>query len=290
MDAPIQAVALAGAGPVAQALGRVLTARGWTVEAVASRSLEHATAAARFIGGTARGRSYEDLGSLGIPVIIAVTDAAIPEVAGSVASRARAASIALHTCGAAEPAALQPLADRGWSCGVLHPLQTIPSREQGVLGLPGATFAVGGDAPAAALAGRLAATMAGRVLHVQVDSFPLYHAAAVLAGNGMFALVAAAVELMTASGIDRRQALAALAPLCESSLTHALSGDAARLTGPVARGDAGTLRAHLTALPRVAPESQALYVAVARRLVQVARGKGLTGPSAAALERVIDSN
>ena len=235
MTPSVPAVAFAGAGPVARALGRLLADRG-------VRMAERAETAAAFIDPLTRPVGYADLGSMGVPILVAVSDDAIPPVARTIAETAAPAGVALHTCGAAGPEALAPLTERGWACGVCHPLQTIPTGEEGVRTVPGVPFGIGGDGPAVELAVHIVRLLDGRPLNIRPDGFATYHAAAVVAGNGMFALVDAALRLLADAGVvDEVIAAEALAPLCRRSLENALSdGRLQRLTGPVARGDEGS--------------------------------------------------
>jgi len=270
-------IALAGAGPVAQSLGYLLSRRGHPVGAVASRSRAHAERAAHFIGSDTEMAEYEELGRRAMPTIIAVTDSGLPEVASRIASCAETPSVVIHTCGVAGPDVLDPLRERGWACGVLHPLQTIPTREQGCDHLVGASFGIGGDRLAVDWAETLVRALEGRPLHVKANGFALYHAAAVLAGNGTFALVEAATRLLAEAGVPRTEALSAIGPLCRSSLANALEPDGAtRLTGPVARGDLPTVRAHLSGLSAFSQDAAALYSTVTTWLVSVARRRGLS--------------
>ena len=72
-----------------------------------------------------------------------------------------------------------------------------------------------------------------------------------------------------------------LGPLLGAALDNALrSGDAA-LTGPVARGDAGTVAAHVAELRRHAPQSVAGYLAMARTTADRALDHGLLKPELA---------
>jgi len=264
-----ESLAIAGAGPMAQALGRVLHDRGLNVAAVASRSRERAERAARFIGPSVEFVTYEELPRVTRRILIAVSDRGIREVAERLAGSAGNEHIVLHTCGSQGPEALAALRRVGASCGVLHPLQTIPTPEAGAQALPGVPFAVGGDAAAASWAEELVALLDGVLLHVDADRFPLYHAGAVLAGNGAFAIVNAAADLFADAGIERGRALAALAPLCRRSLENALTRGPEAITGPIARGDTVTLEAHQAALAAEPPEIVALYSAIKRCIVRL---------------------
>jgi predicted short-subunit dehydrogenase-like oxidoreductase (DUF2520 family) len=288
-DSLSSSVAIAGAGPVAQSLGYLLARRGHAVRAVASRSRAHAERAALWIGGGAEAVEYEDLGRLSLPTIVAVSDSALPEVARRMASTPGSSAIVVHTCGAAGADILEPLRALGWACGVLHPLQTVPTPEQGIHHLVGAVFGVGGDQAAVSWADALVQSLGGRSLRIRADRFPLYHAAAVLAGNGMFALLEAATSMMAEAGLADAEALDVLGPLCRSSLSNALLPDAAmRLTGPVARGDVATVEAHLAALSESTPEAAALYTTMSAWLLRVARQRGLRPGVAQELNDVLE--
>lgn len=280
-------IAIAGAGRLAQTLGRLLRERGERVAAVASRQLEHARAAAEFIGG-GEVVPYHCLPKYAERVLIAVSDDAIPSVAATLADAGMSQGAALHTCGAHGPDILAPLGARGVSCGTLHPLQTIASPAHGMAALPGCAFGITADGAAAAWAERIAMMLGGRALRVSADMRPLWHAAAVMAGNYVVALVDAAVMLMGAAGIEERDALAAIAPLVRASGSNALSlGPVRALTGPVERGDIDTVTMHCDALSAAPPVVRAFYRAGALQVLDIARRRGIDEDKARKLETLL---
>jgi predicted short-subunit dehydrogenase-like oxidoreductase (DUF2520 family) len=276
-------IAIAGAGRVAQALGRLLAERGEPVAAVAGRNPERTRAAAAFIGHKVKPVTLGTLPKRAARLLIAVSDSAIPEVVRLIADSGMKPGIALHTCGAMGPEALAPLAAAGVSCGVLHPLQTFASPEQGLSALTACTFAIDGDAAALEWAGQIAHLLDAATLHVPPEGRLLYHAAAVMASNYVVSLVDAAAMLMDAAGIDPDTALRALGPLVEASVGNALRlGTVEALTGPVQRGDLLTISGHLSALRR-APESVARFIpgrrAARRRPRRTGRAGAGSGPA-----------
>jgi predicted short-subunit dehydrogenase-like oxidoreductase (DUF2520 family) len=335
------AVAIVGAGPVAQALGWLMAAGGEPIVALASRTRLRAEQAARFIsgpGGSPAGSEktrptpvdvagsektrptpvdvrrvlldppsrlgpaavvpvvdISELPQLATRVLIAVSDQAIEPVAEALASAGMRSGAVLHTCGARGPDALRALRVKGVACGMLHPLQTIMTAEQGVNSLAGATFGLSGD-PEAALWGdeiveiiRMVAGGDGRSLHIAADRSSHYHAGAVMASNALLAVLDAAMLLMAHAGVGREAASRAIAPLARTSLQNALaSGPLAALTGPVVRGDASTVAAHTEALRDVEPTVAKLYEASAMHLLQLARQRGLSDASVRAVESVLD--
>jgi predicted short-subunit dehydrogenase-like oxidoreductase (DUF2520 family) len=109
-----------------------------------------------------------------------------------------------------------------------------------------------------------------------------YHAAAVLAAGGFVALLDAIAELGRVAGLDEAGSLAIYGPLIEGTLGNARAlGIQAALTGPMTRGDVGTLEAHLATLAAHAPAVLDLYVAAARREVDLAEGRGSLAPEVA---------
>ena len=277
---------IAGTGRMAQALGATLSRRGLPVAAVAGNGPEKAHLAATFVGAQ-RATLICDLPLYARHILIAVSDDAIPSVARELASCQTKPRIVLHTAGSAGPDALAVLRSAGSSVGVLHPLQTVPDRERGLCTLPGSSFACAGDPEATEWAEQIIRVMDGKPLLIDAQKWQTYHAAAVMACNYQVTLVDAALELMENAGVNRATALAALEPLIRTTTENILlSGPEAALTGPIRRGDSGTIRRHMTALEGASPFTRNLYSAAALRTVPVAEHAGLP---AEAVRRLTDT-
>jgi predicted short-subunit dehydrogenase-like oxidoreductase (DUF2520 family) len=112
---------------------------------------------------------------------------------------------------------------------------------------------------------------------VAEQSRPLYHAALAHGANHLVTLVNEAADLLRGAGIEHPERV--LSPLLHAALDNALRlGDAA-LTGPVSRGDAGTVASHLQRMPA---ESVPAYLALARRTADRAIASGRLRPQDAA--------
>jgi len=288
-------VAIIGSGAVARALGRLMAAGGEPVVALASRSRSRAEDAARFISVAAPSIQvveYSDVPRLATRVLIAVSDRGIEPVAEALAAAGMRSGAALHTCGARGPDALAALRRAGVACGMLHPLQTIMSADQGVKSLTDVTFGLSGDGEATLWAAEIVQIVTGgrgEALHIKADRLSYYHAGAVMASNAVVAVLDAAVILLAHAGVERDAALHAVGPLARTSLDNALgSGPQAALTGPIARGDAATVAAHREALRNVDPTVAKLYEAAAGHLLQLAKQRGLSDDSVRAVELVLD--
>jgi predicted short-subunit dehydrogenase-like oxidoreductase (DUF2520 family) len=282
-------IAIVGTGRVAQAFGRLLTEAGTPPAAVGGRTSDHVAAAAAFIGGGVKVQTIADIARSAGRVLIAVSDDAITHVARELAEAGMSEGIALHTSGAHGPQLLQPLADRGVSCGVLHPLQTIADPELGAAALRGASYGVGGSEHALEWGREVVAVAGGHPLQINAKGFGAYHAGAVMASNAVIAAIDAAVVLFQAAGIDRPAALRAIQPLCLTSARNALErGPEAALTGPVQRGDIDTIRTHIAALTGCPRYVGDLYRASAHALLDIARRRGLSQAAAATIEAALD--
>ena len=281
--------AIVGTGRMAQALGRLLAEAGFPPVAVAGRTSAHAERAASFIGHSVKAVRIGEAPAVASGLLIAVSDDAIVSVAAALAQSGMRDGIALHTSGAHGPELLRALADRGVSCGVLHPLQTIADPELGLSALRGASYGVSGNAAAVEWGEQLVALAGGTPLRIPPDGFASYHAGAVMASNAVIAAIDAAVVLFGAAGVEKGAALRAMRPLCLTSASNACEiGPEAALTGPVQRGDAETIRTHTAALAHCPPYVADLYRASARALLDIARRRGLSPAAAKAVETAVD--
>ncbi len=281
-----ESIGIAGTGRVAQAIGFLLRERREPVVAVAGRSSERAARAAEFIDAAAV--PFSELPARAGRILVAVSDRAVPEVARELAAAGMRGGVAIHTCGAHGPEILEPLAQAGVACGVLHPLQTIATPEAGVAVLLGSTFAVSGDAAAVAWGERIATLLEGTALHIAQGSMPLYHAAAVLASNCVTGQIDAAAILMKAAGIDEAAALGALGPLIRAAVENTLElGPKNALTGPIERGDTETVRRHLRSIDAATPSVSSLYRSASLHVLEVARRRGLAESKAREIEALL---
>jgi predicted short-subunit dehydrogenase-like oxidoreductase (DUF2520 family) len=211
--------------------------------------------------------------------LIAVPDDAIANVAERLARAPGPRPTAVAHCAGAIPAALlEPLAVQGVACGSFHPAMTFRGAEGDAEALAGAVVAIEGEPRAVELLELLADRLGVRRVAVAAVSKPRYHTALVLASNGRMALDAAAVRLLGEAGLDESEALGLLRPLIartEENLRAATPAHA--LTGPVARGDARTVRSQLAALAD-RPRLLALYRALGTFLLDLVpssvRGSG----------------
>jgi predicted short-subunit dehydrogenase-like oxidoreductase (DUF2520 family) len=272
-------IGIVGAGAVGTALGVALSRAGWPITAVASRDAARRQRFSQLVGGT---RAFAEATAILDEVeliILAVPDDAIAELAASL--RLYSGQALIHTSGALGAEVLEPAMAAGTQVGSFHPLVAFADTERAVAAFHGATVAVEGDDQLVALLAEMAEAIGATAVRLAPGSKSAYHAAAVLAAGGFDALLDAIAELGRLAGLDEASSLAIYGPLMEQTLGNARAlGIRAALTGPITRGDVGTLAAHLRTLEAHAPAVLDLYRAAAEREIVLAAARGTLTPDA----------
>ncbi|MBV8529298.1 MAG: DUF2520 domain-containing protein [Candidatus Dormibacteraeota bacterium] len=259
-----------GAGRAASALAVAAQGAGYDVVAINGRNAERARALAQAVGARVVSSPFAAVNAACLTVV-AVPDAAVRGVAATLAANgaALAGRGLVHTAAMLGSGALAAARLTGVAVGVLHPLQALAGVDSADL-LPGSYFRLEGEGVLRAQLEALVAALGAQVLDVPAEARVAYHAAAVLAGNAPLALLARARSVLEAAGVDGAEAQAALAVLLHGAATNALrSGAREALTGPVARGDAVAVAAHLEVLGSD-PSALELYATLARETAELA--------------------
>jgi predicted short-subunit dehydrogenase-like oxidoreductase (DUF2520 family) len=262
-----------GTGTVGTALALGLSAKGYQVVAVSSRTGVSSTRLAEQLKGCKDLTTNQAVADAADLVFITTPDAAIPQVASEV--RWREGQRVVHCSGADSTETLEPARKLGATVGAFHPLQTFASVKQAIDNLPGSTFAIEAGEPLRATLKKMAADLGGHSIELQASDKVIYHAAAVIASNYLVTLVKLSTDLWQTFGVSREEATHALIPLLRGTLNNIENvGLPNCLTGPVARGDSGTVRKHLVALERNAPAVLPTYRELGRQTIPVAVAKG----------------
>ncbi len=271
MIAKVPRIGFIGAGTVARVLSAGLAGRGYKVAAVSSRSLKSARRLAGGLGGCQAYSEHQVVADNADVVFITTPDDAIAAVAAGVKWRKEQSVI--HCSGADSAAILAPARSAGAVTGVFHPLQTFASPGWQIL--PGTAFALEAEEPLLSSLKKMAADLGGCWIELEAGNRMVYHAAAVFACNYLVTLVSLASDLWRSFGVPKEQAIPALLPLLRGTINNIdVLGIPVALTGPIARGDSGTIIKHLAALSRVAPELVATYRELGLKTIPIALNKG----------------
>jgi len=261
-----------GVGTTGAALARKLSDAGYPVVAVSSLGGD----SARNVAGTIDGcqpvtnQGVADVAEL---VLIATPDDAIAEVVCGVGWH-RGQGVA-HLSGADSVDILRPAHEAGAFVGAFHPLQTFASVVQAVENIPGSTFALEAGEPLLTTLKEMAEAVGGHWIELGASDKIIYHAAAVMACNYLVTLMKLSTDLWDNFGVSRQEAVRALLPLVRGTLHNIETvGIPGCLTGPIARGDIGTVNKHIQALQKSAPELLDVYRGLGLQTVPVALAKG----------------
>nr|WP_107081346.1 DUF2520 domain-containing protein [Streptomyces yangpuensis] len=274
------AVGVVGAGRVGPALAVALQQAGHRPVAVSGVSDASVRRAARMLPDVPLVPPAQVL-ELADLVLLTVPDDALPSLVEGLAETGavRPGQLLVHTSGRYGTAVLDPARRAGALPLALHPAMTFTGTEVDVQRLAGCSFGVTAPDELRLAAEALVIEMGGEPEWIAEENRALYHAALALGANHLVTLVAQSLELLRTAGVAHPDRM--LGPLLGAALDNALrSGDAA-LTGPVARGDAGTVAAHISQLRRHAPGTVAGYLAMARTTADRALAHGLLKPELA---------
>jgi predicted short-subunit dehydrogenase-like oxidoreductase (DUF2520 family) len=266
-------VGVVGAGRVGAVLGAALVAAGHRVVATAAVSAASRRRAALLLPGAEIRPADEVARAARELLLLAVPDDALPGVVSGMATTGalnRGTTVA-HTSGAHGAGVLGDVPGMA-----LHPAMTFTGEAADLDRLPGISWGV--TATDRAFATRLVADLGGVPEWIDEQSRPLYHAALAHGANHLVTLVNEAADLLRAAGVEHPRKV--LAPLLRAALDNSLRLGEDALTGPVSRGDAGTVRKHLDRMPA---EAVPAYLALARRTADRAIASGRLRPQDAAL-------
>jgi predicted short-subunit dehydrogenase-like oxidoreductase (DUF2520 family) len=272
-DREMLRIGFIGAGIMGTALAVRLSERGYQILAVASRSRESAERLARRIVHCHVAENNQEVSSLTDLVFIATPDDAISSAVNSV--QWRQGQSVVHCNGAASTDILERARRAGAQVGGFHPLQTFASLKEALENLPGSFFAIEAEDPLFSILTKIAQDLEGRSIRLAAGDKVLYHVAAVITSNYTVTLMKMATDLWQSFGIPVAEATHALLPLLRGTVNKiAKVGLPNCLTGPIARGDIGTLRQHVAALQERAPGVLGAYCQLGLQAIPVALAKG----------------
>jgi predicted short-subunit dehydrogenase-like oxidoreductase (DUF2520 family) len=215
-------------------------------------------------------------------VLLAVPDDALSDlVAGLASTRGwQAGQLVVHTSGRHGLEVFDAARDQHVLGLALHPAMTFTGTPLDLDRLADCCFGVTAPEPLRPVAEALVLEIGSEPVWVEQEMRPLYHAALAHGANHLVTLIAQSLQALAAAGVE--QPARVLGPLVAAALDNALRAGDAALTGPVARGDAGTVAEHLRQLQSLTPDIRPTYVALARATAERALASGRLRPHAAA--------
>jgi predicted short-subunit dehydrogenase-like oxidoreductase (DUF2520 family) len=262
-----------GAGTVGTAFASLLHSQNYKIVGVSSRTQAAAANLASLAGGCPVFHTNQEVADAADLIFITTPDDAIAKVVSQLKWH-RGQSV-VHCSGAASTDILAPAQQSGTQTGSIHPLQTLAGIKEAIENIPGSTFAIEGEKPLLQTLKDMATSLGGNWIVLKADDKVLYHAAAVIACNYLVTLVKIATDLWQTFAIPPDQATRALLPLLRGTLHNIETiGIPNCLTGPIARGDTGTISNHLSALTQKTPDLLDFYRSLGLQTIPIALAKG----------------
>lgn len=282
-------IGIISAGKVGAALGSALRAAGHQIIGAYARSEQSRERLAAMLPGVPALRIMQIVERSEMVLLALPDDELAPLVKGLADMHAwQPGQIVVHTAGRYGAGVLAPAQAQGALCLAIHPGMTFTGTSLDVARIVDCPFAITAPAAILPIGHALVAEMGGRSVVVAEGDRGAYHFALSHGANHAVTLVAQAMRVLAHIGITDPGDY--LRPLVTASIEGALSSGETLLTGPIVRGDAGTVAEHVAAATELASEDAALadvlscYLALARATAERARARGVL--SAAQAERV----
>ena len=268
--------AVVGCGRLGTALAKHLTAAGYPLVGLASRSLASAKETATLIDAACYGDPIWEMTKTADVVFLTTPDGIISQAFKTVLENSgfKPGAVVLHCSGAHPSTILKPSDTQNIHIGSMHPMQSFASKSVSGNPFDGIIISVEGSEKAVSIATAMATDLGAVCLPLATKGKTLYHASAVVASNYLVALMQMALNFMETAGISSDQAFGVLSPLVNGTLSNIeKNGVTDALTGPIARGDVETVQRHLTAILTQSPEFIDLYKILGRYTVNIAEKK-----------------
>jgi predicted short-subunit dehydrogenase-like oxidoreductase (DUF2520 family) len=284
-----EGLAILGLGKVGTAVGCLLKSAGYRILAVADRSPDALTRGQVFTGG----RAFEnpaDAAAAADCILITTTDDAIAAVCREIvaAGAVRAGDKVIHMSGAGGLDLLEPARQAGAHVASIHPIQSFADVEGAIGNIPGSTFGITADEALRDWSVAFVGALKGVPFFVAEKDKALYHAAACMASNYLTTLMHMVETTYETLGLSRKDAIRAFWPLVRGTLINIETrGAVDALTGPIARGDAGTIEKHLRAFRQTLPGLLNAYCELGLMTVEMTRQKESFAPDRAQTIRAL---
>jgi predicted short-subunit dehydrogenase-like oxidoreductase (DUF2520 family) len=286
-----ETVAIIGLGKVGTAVGFLLRSAGYRITAIADTSPAALQKAATYTGGNLCASATE-AASRADCTIITTGDDGIAQVCEQIVQGGgiRPEGKVIHMSGACGLDVLSPARRAGAHAASIHPIQAFADVSGAIKNIPGSTFGITADEAIREWAVRLVRDLGGTPFFVPEGDKPLYHAAACIASNYLVALIHAVEEIYLSLGLDREEAIRSIWPLVKGTLSNIeAKGTMPSLTGPIARGDAGTIRKHVAVLKKKLPSLLPMYRELGLLTVRIGCVKGaLPADRAAEIQEILE--
>lgn len=294
-------ICIIGAGRLGTTVSYALSQKkdlGIRLKAVASRTGASLNRAKEIMGDKAKGVVFttenKRAASLAECILISTPDDVIKNVCSEITEGEEEnfnERYVVHFSGSKPLSMLDSARRAGARVASIHPLKSFASIREAIKTLPGTVFGITYSGAEAKQAVKfIVKGLEGSVIEVDDDKKALYHAAACVASNYLVTLINYAVFIHKKIGIEPEDSLKGLMGLIEGTVDNIKKmGTEKSLTGPIARGDIGTIKEHLENFKKhFNRESIGLYKVMGSKTSRIAyNNKWIDKKTVTELEKVL---
>lgn len=271
-------IGIIGLGKLGCSLAMGLKKEGFIISGLFSRTTDSVQFANDRLGTSFENNLIDTVKGSDI-VFITVSDSSICYVAEEIASNFGEKSIEnkifIHCSGAVSTSVLESLRQKGAYTASLHPMQTFADKEMGWKGLYGIYYGFEGCKVAYESVKPIVLAFKGKILNINKEDKPIYHAAACIASNYLATLTYITGRLLESIGFEFEDGIEALKPLMDKTKSNIDTlGPINALTGPISRGDIETVEGHIKTIKEKEPEILDVYKTLGMITVEIGLKKG----------------
>lgn len=268
-------IAIIGLGMVGTAIGHLLSKSGHEIVAIYDKSSAAMKRAIPYTGGKIF-RNPKKAVIEADCILITTPDDFIAEACEKIAdSKLIKNKFVFHMSGAGNLDLLKSAETAGAFTAVIHPLQSFSSIDTAITNIPGSVFGITATEKAKKNALVIVRDLNGIPIFITAAQKPLYHAAACFASNYLVSLLNIVETIYESIGISNENARKAYLPLIYGTLRNIeQKGLIQALTGPIARGDEGTIKKHIVSINKTQPQYLSLYSILGLIATDIAQKKG----------------
>ncbi|KEH97079.1 hypothetical protein Z962_05070 [Clostridium botulinum C/D str. BKT12695] len=259
-----------GGGRVGFSLGRYFVEKGLSISGYYSRTYRPAYEASKFTNSN----SYEKLSDLiknSDTIFITTPDDAIHDVWNKMYNCDVKGKIICHTSGSLSSEIFSNINNSGAFGYSIHPMFPFCDKFNDYKKLNTAYFSIEGDTKYLHYLYSVLSSLGNKVFLMKSQNKKLYHLANVTVSNLVLSIIDLGCEYLNKCGISNEDAINAFFPLIESNIKNLKeNGVLKAITGPVERGDIGTIKKHMEVIPH---EDKEMYKCLSSNLLRLSKIK-----------------
>ena len=263
-------VGFIGAGKVGISLGKYFSNKGIKVSGYYSKSSDSSLEAAEFTGTTSYSEISKFISNCNL-IIITTPDDVVIEIWNVLKKHNLKDKIICHTSGSLCSNIFSNIHTSGAFGYSIHPMFAFSDKFTTYKKLQNAYFSIEGDEKYLFALKSMLMSLGNKVILLDKSKKPLYHLANVTVSNLVLSLLDLGCSYLEKCGVEHSDAITALLPLISNNIENIITKDFTNsLTGPVERGDLGTIKHHLEVIPY---EDLDMYKTLSLNLVKLSEKK-----------------